>query len=123
MPMTELDFREPDRFTTGTTGPPGQRVFYIQVAEGPRIATFRLEKQQVALLADSLAQILTDLAEPEGPSPDVTLTEPVIPEWIVGAMGVGYDEEDDRILVAAQELRPDDEDEDDDEDDEETSLL
>lgn len=120
--MTELDFREPDRFTTGTTGPPGQRVFYLQVAEGARIATFRLEKQQVALLADSLAQLLTDLAEPEGPPPDVTLSEPVIPEWIVGAMGVGYDEEDDRILVAAQELRPDAE-EDEEEEEEESTFL
>jgi uncharacterized repeat protein (TIGR03847 family) len=107
--MTDLDFRDPDRFTTGTTGPPGQRVFYLQVAEGARVATFRLEKQQVAALADSLAELLTDLAEPEGPPPDTALHEPVVPEWIVGAMGVGYDETDDRILIAAQELSSDDE--------------
>src|SRR5262245_40771765 len=105
--MTELDFREPDRFTTGTTGPPGNRVFYLQVAEGARVATFRLEKQQVAALADSLAELLTDLAEPEGPSPQLDLSEPVVAEWIVGAMGFGYDEEDDRILIAVQELQAD----------------
>jgi uncharacterized repeat protein (TIGR03847 family) len=113
--MTELDFREPDRFTTGTVGPPGNRVFYLQVAEGARVATFRLEKQQVAALADSLAELLTDLAEPEGTTGELELTEPVIAEWIVGAMGFGYDEDDDRILIAVQELQAED-DEDEDED-------
>jgi uncharacterized repeat protein (TIGR03847 family) len=121
--MTELDFREPDRFTAGTTGPPGRRVFYLQVAEGARVATFRLEKQQVAALADSLAELLTDLAEPEGQPPDTELHEPIVPEWIVGAMGVGYDETDDRILVAAQELQADDDAEGADDDPEPAELI
>jgi uncharacterized repeat protein (TIGR03847 family) len=110
--MTDLDFRDPDRFTTGTVGPPGQRVFYLQVAQADREATFRLEKQQVAALADSLAELLTDLAEPSGPPPDLSLHEPVTPEWIVGAMGIGYDDDDDRIMIAVQELAPTDEEDD-----------
>jgi uncharacterized repeat protein (TIGR03847 family) len=100
--VSDLEFRAPDRFTTGTVGAPGQRVFYLQVAEDDRVATFKLEKQQVSALADSLAELLTDLAEPSGPPPDASLHEPVIAEWTVGAMGLGYDEDDDRIMVVVQ---------------------
>jgi uncharacterized repeat protein (TIGR03847 family) len=104
--MTEHDFRAPDRFTAGTVGEPGQRIFYLQVTEGDRTATFRLEKQQVAALADSIADLLVDLAEPTDEPADVGLVEPVVPEWVVGALGVGYDDVDDRILIAAQEFQP-----------------
>ena len=104
--MTDHDYRTPDRFTVGTVGPPGQRVFYLQVGEGDRTATFRLEKQQVSALADSIADLLVDLAEPSGASPELDLVEPIVPEWVVGALGVGYDDVDDRILVAAQEFQP-----------------
>lgn len=111
-----LDFRDPDRFTTGTVGDPGARVFYLQAVEDSRVTTLRLEKQQVQALADSLAGILADLAEPDEPRPSqLDLVEPVEAEWVVGAMGVAYDEPADRILIAAQELDPD-ADEDDEED-------
>ncbi len=103
--MSELDFPTPDLFTTGTVGPPGQRVFYLQVGDSGRVATFRLEKQQVVALADSLEGLLTDLADPTAEAAETgELVQPLIPEWAVGAMGVGYDEAGDRILVAAQEL-------------------
>lgn len=115
--MDDLDFRMPDRFTTGTVGDPGQRVFYLQVAEDARVATFRLEKQQVAALAESLEKLLLDIPVPDEPPGGLELVEPLIPEWIVGAMGIGYDEDDDRILIAAQELRPEGDEPDDDVDD------
>lgn len=106
--MADLDFRTPDHFTTGTVGPPGQRIFYLQVAEDGRVATFKVEKQQVAALADSIEELLTDLADPEdAPTGGLDFFEPVTEEWVIGAMGVGYDEVDDRILVAAQEMQLD----------------
>jgi uncharacterized repeat protein (TIGR03847 family) len=112
--MSDLEFRAPDGFTTGTVGAPGSRVFYLQVVEDERVATFKLEKQQVAALADSLSELLTDLAEPAGPPPDLSLREPVIAEWTVGAMGLGYDDDDDRIMVVVQEASAATDDEDDD---------
>jgi uncharacterized repeat protein (TIGR03847 family) len=118
--MTDFDFREPDRFLTGTVGPPGERVFYLQAVEGGRVATLRIEKQQVAALVDSLAGILADLAEPDRAEPDRTgpieavvldgdLLEPVAADWVIGAIGVAYDETSDRLLIATQELRAVDE--------------
>src|SRR5436190_152916 len=39
-----------DLLTTGTVGPPGQRVFYLQARQGNRVLSLRLEKTQVAAL-------------------------------------------------------------------------
>jgi uncharacterized repeat protein (TIGR03847 family) len=104
----DFDFREPDRFTTGTVGEPGQRIFYIQVVEGDHLATFRLEKQQVDALADSMADLLIDVADVATQPDEMTLALPIVTEWVVGAMGVAYDESTDRVLIAVQEAPADD---------------
>lgn len=104
---------EPDRFLPGTVGPPGQRVFYLQAVEGTHVVSLRLEKQQVAALAEYLAGILHDLPNFDWPEPDdATLAQPVVPEWVVGALAVAYQEDEDRVVVVAEELVPDDEGED-----------
>ena len=118
--MADLQFHDPDRFTTGAIGPPGERVFFLQVGEGERLASLRLEKQQVAALADSLASILADgsLTSPLEPAlQPLELVGPVVPEWIVGAIGVAYDETSDRILIAVEEIPSDDLDDTDEEED------
>lgn len=93
-----------DHFTTGTIGPPGQRVFFLQAGQGDRLVSLRLEKTQVAALCRYLEAMLADLPAP-GPLPDaMDLVQPVVAEWIVGSLGVTYDEDDDRILVVAEEL-------------------
>jgi uncharacterized repeat protein (TIGR03847 family) len=109
-PSFELD--SPDVFTTGTLGPPGQRVFYLQARDGDLIITVRCEKQQVAALADYFEGLLDDLE----PAPyglaggDLDLVEPVQELWTVGPIGVAYDEPDDRIIVVLEELVEEDED-------------
>ena len=50
--MSLLEFDPPDRFVAGTVGPPGQRTFFLQASEGPRVTSVSLEKQQVVVLAD-----------------------------------------------------------------------
>lgn len=103
----------PDRFLTGTVGEPGQRVFYLQAAEEDRTVSFRLEKQQVAALAEYLAGILADLPpDEEPPLQTLTLVEPIVAEWTVGSLAVAYDADEDTIIVVAEELTetgPDDE--------------
>ena len=90
--------------TTGTVGPPGQRVFYLQARQGGRVLSLRLEKTQVAALCRYLAEMLADMPAVEPAPGDMDLVEPVVPEWVVGSLGVTYDEEDDRVLVVAEEL-------------------
>jgi len=110
---TSFQFDAPDRFTAGTVGEPGHRVFYLQAAEHGEVATLRLEKQQVAALAEYLAGILADLPDAQDEPDDVDLVEPVVAEWVVGSLAVAYEEAADRILLVAEELlvepEPDDE--------------
>jgi uncharacterized repeat protein (TIGR03847 family) len=102
---SDLEFDEPDRFTAGTVGPAGARVFYLQVRQHGAVASLRLEKQQVAALAEYLGGMLADLPAPSGELPaDLSLIEPVVAEWVVGSLAVAYHEIDDRFLVVAEEL-------------------
>ncbi|MCX7620459.1 MAG: DUF3090 family protein [Acidimicrobiales bacterium] len=100
-----FDFDKPEHFTVGTVGPVGQRVFYLQAAEGSRLCSLRLEKQQVAALAAYLAGLLADLPPAEAnASTALGLREPIQPAWTVGSLAVAYEAADDRILILAEEL-------------------
>jgi uncharacterized repeat protein (TIGR03847 family) len=106
MSLRSFDLPDPDVFTAGTVGPPGQRAFYLQARDGDLVITVRCEKQQVAALADYFEGLLDDL-EPAPFSPvtaDLDLVEPVQELWTVGPIGVAYDEPDDRIVVVLEEL-------------------
>jgi uncharacterized repeat protein (TIGR03847 family) len=109
--MGSFDFRDTEFLTVGTLGPRGERVFYLQgrgdhFGGEPRLVSLRLEKQQVAALADYLDRVLDDLPESElGPLPgDLGLREPVISEFTVASLGVAYSTEDDRLIVVAEEM-------------------
>jgi uncharacterized repeat protein (TIGR03847 family) len=97
--------------TVGTVGPPGQRVFYLQARQGHEQVTLKLEKQQVAAMAQFLGEILSDLPV-AGPIPDddtLALAEPVEAEWAVGGLQLAYDSEADRIVIVAEEIASDEE--------------
>ena len=113
--MTEsYSFEDVEFFTVGTLGPRGQRVFFLQGRAEGNLVSLKLEKQQVAALADYLDRVLHDLpdAAVDDTAPtDLTLREPVVAAWTIGALGVAYTADDDRLIVMAEELLPDDEDE------------
>ena len=116
--MTSFDFAETEFLTVGTLGPRGRRVFYLQ-GRGDhdggeaQLVSLRMEKQQVAALADYLDRVLEDLPDSElGPPPeDLGLREPVITEFTVAALGVAYSTHDDRLIVVAEEMVDDETDE------------
>ena len=114
-----FDFDEVDQFLCGTIGEPGARVFFLQVVQGTSIVSVKLEKQQVALLADYLDRLLSTQELPDGPpATNGDLVLPVIAEWMVGSMMVAINEATGRVVVIAQELGDEsDEDDEDDEDD------
>lgn len=107
--MTEsFDLPSPERFTAGAVGQPGQRVFYLQAVGGGEVVSLRLEKTQVGALAEYLSGLLSDLppvpaAELPGEA-ELALVEPVLDAWIVGTIGVAFDEEADRVVLVAEEL-------------------
>src|ERR1700739_4682215 len=92
--------------TVGTVGPPGQRTFYLQARQDDQMVTLKLEKQQVAAIAQFLGEILSDLPVP-GPLPDdelLALAEPVLAEWAVAGVQLPYDSNADRIVMLAEEI-------------------
>jgi uncharacterized repeat protein (TIGR03847 family) len=100
-----FDLQAPDHFTTGAVGAPGQRVFYVQARERGTVITLKAEKEHVGGLAEYLEALLAKTPVPGEEMPrDLGLLEPVLPAWAVGAIGVGYDEAADRVLVVANEL-------------------
>lgn len=100
-------FRSPDRFLAGTVGQPGEREFYLQVADGTRVFSVACEKQQVAILADRLDKLIDEVArrfgEQIGPSTQddsaLILTTPVDAEFRVGTMGLAWNGEDAQVIV------------------------
>lgn len=104
--MSDFDLQQPERFTAGALGEPGDRTFFLQATEGSAVVSLRLEKQQVAALGQYLAGVLSDLpgVPPDELPSDLDLVEPVVAEWVVGTLSVAYDDGEDRIVLQAEEL-------------------
>lgn len=99
----DLDLQQPDRFSVGTTGPVGQRLFLLHFAEGSTSVTVKVEKQQVAVLASYLARIVRELGRPGHLPDDLDFDMEAEPDWVVGTIGVSYDEDADRLVVVVEE--------------------
>jgi uncharacterized repeat protein (TIGR03847 family) len=100
------EFDDVDKFTVGTVGEPGARIFFLQVrAEGTRIAV-KCEKQQAAAIAQYLDKVLSDLPPAEDRPIDgaMELTEPVDPVFVLGPIGLGYDRSTDKVLLQLEEI-------------------
>ncbi len=102
---SSFEMPQVDHLTAGAVGEPGNRVFYLQAGNQGQIVSLRLEKAQVAALVAYLVGMLAEMpAAGSTPPGDMDLVEPVVAEWVVGSLGVSYDEEDDRVLLVADEL-------------------
>jgi uncharacterized repeat protein (TIGR03847 family) len=136
MPRRRYIFDPPDRFIAGTVGQPGDRTFFLQARDGLRIVSVALEKVQVAVLADRLGQLLGELdrrgiADAAAPAQQAIdsapLDEPINEAFRAGSLTLGWDGDDEVVLVEARAQDEDgeavDPDEDDDEDEDGPDLL
>jgi uncharacterized repeat protein (TIGR03847 family) len=118
-----FELSDVDRITVGTVGPAGRRVFLLQARAGAEIVTVKLEKQQVGALARYLADVLSDLPDVGALPGELELEEPAEPRFVVGVLGVTYDDATDRVVLVAQEAGEQGEDEDDPLDDPDAAVL
>jgi uncharacterized repeat protein (TIGR03847 family) len=101
-------FDRPSRFVAGTVGEPGDRTFFLQATDGTRVVSVALEKQQVAVLADRLEQLLNEVVERTGTALPADETDPaplelpIDEEFRVSAMGLAWDGDSGLVVIEAQ---------------------
>ena len=121
MPTIVHEFAWPDRVVVGTVGQPGSRTFYLQVRTGAQIVSIALEKQQSALLAEKIDEILDQLINYEGnpfsvpTSTPIELVdndplEPVQEEFRTGSMSLGWDPSTVQLVLEAFPIVDDEDD-------------
>ena len=112
MPQKEYDLNPVRAITAGAVGEPGHRVFYIQGRTLDQIVTLVAEKEQVQVLARGVYQFLDELKEKfptdsEGDAVgplDLELRGPFEPNFRVAQLGLGYDSDNDLVVLVAHEL-------------------
>jgi uncharacterized repeat protein (TIGR03847 family) len=99
----------PEVFTADYVGEPGHRTFYLQARDATTSVTYLVEKQQVALLAEKLRELLmmvdaedTIKNTPATRDPALALEGPLEPDMRIGTMGLAYEEDRDLVVVVMQ---------------------
>jgi uncharacterized repeat protein (TIGR03847 family) len=123
MPTRVHEFDWPDRVVVGTIGVPGSRTFYLQVRAGSQMVSIALEKQQSALLAEKIDEILDQLLNVEGNPHSVPTSTPielvdndeldaVQEQFRTGAMSLGWDPTTAQVVIEAYPITDVDDDND-----------
>lgn len=104
------EFADPERFIVGTVGMPGERTFFLQARAGNEIISVVVEKQQAELLAERI-DLLLDQVHVRHPELDIPPTPmsfdthpldvPIVEEFRVGSMALGWDESSERVVLEA----------------------
>ena len=120
MSEDEIDLQPVTHITTDALGPPGKRVFYIQGWQEQRSISLIVEKIQIQSLAVGFEQFLAEIYEkfPEMAEASADYEEdqmrihpPVDPVFRVGELGLGYDAENDQVVLVAREIVNEEDDE------------
>jgi uncharacterized repeat protein (TIGR03847 family) len=116
MPTIVYGFDWPDRIVVGAVGQPGSRAFYLQARTGSRIVSVALEKEQSAVLAEKIEEILDELMVSDGNQfsipavapvellDDGPLDQPVEPQFRAGTLGLGWDPSTLQVVIEAYPL-------------------
>lgn len=119
MPGVDIDLRPVTHITTDALGQPGNRVFYIQGWQNEKTVSLIVEKLQIQTMAVGVEQFLAELQNKFPQLPEASneyseekmhINPPVDPQFRVGEISLGYDAEEDLIILVARELLPEGED-------------
>jgi uncharacterized repeat protein (TIGR03847 family) len=115
MPRVEIELNPVNRITADAIGSPGKRVFYLQANTDEQTVTLIAEKFQVQSLAVGIEQFLAEIAErfpalpeasPEYNEAFMKIQPPVDPLFRLADIGMGYNAEDDMVILVIHELLP-----------------
>jgi uncharacterized repeat protein (TIGR03847 family) len=119
MPGEEIDLRPISHITIDAIGQPGKRIFYLQGRQEAHNITLLVEKIQVQSLIVGYEQFLSEVRTQFPELEDVSdayiedqmrILPPVDPLFRVGELGLGYDAENDMVVLVAHELMAEDQD-------------
>lgn len=111
-------FDPPARFVAGTVGLPGQRTFFLQARSGARLTSVALEKQQVAILAERVDELLNEVSQagasstlipalaPRALIDNEPLDSPIEEEFRAGPITLSWDERDGRVVIEVFPFQP-----------------
>lgn len=103
----------PESFTVDYVGEPGKRSFFLQARSEEGLFTVAVEKEQVAVLAEKLSEILllidrTDpIAGAQSRRDPALVAIPMAPEWRVGSIALAYEEALDLVVVLFEPFEAD----------------
>ena len=96
-------------------GVPGERTFFIQAEDGPRLISVSLEKSQVQALADRLVfmlreikQVIPNFSIKDLPKDEKSLSTPIEEEFRVGLIGIAFDQSTELIQIDLQAVSEED---------------
>lgn len=110
--MERIVFDSVDRIAAGAVGTPGQRTFLIQATRGDAVLSVLVEKEQVAILAARVLQLLTELEIVASVEDDLGTYElpPLVPDpeplFRARMMRLGYDMERQMVMLELFEDNP-----------------
>ncbi|MFU8826564.1 MAG: DUF3090 family protein [Brevefilum sp.] len=113
MPRIDIDLNPITFITVDAIGQPGERVFYLQGKTADQVVTLLVEKYQIQTLALAIENLMAELQEkaPEliDASPDydeeaMMLEPPLDPLFRVGELSLGYQPEQDVLVLIAKEV-------------------
>lgn len=105
------EFDPPERFVAGTVGEPGGRTFFLQARSGQRMISVALEKQQVAVLAERIDELLDEVmastgnetlipaVAPVGLDDSEPLEQPIDEQFRAGTMTLSWDPGIARVVI------------------------
>jgi len=88
----------------GVRGEVGNRLFLLQAREGRRLVIVKCEKQQLAALAEWLAQVIGEMGRPAHLPDDLDLEPEYESDFAAGDIAVALDEETHTIEVTFESL-------------------
>jgi uncharacterized repeat protein (TIGR03847 family) len=112
-----ISFSHPQRFVVGTVGQPGDRTFFLQVADSATPVSVVCEKEQASVLAEKVIELLDQVRRsgvevPQDADEELIdtdpLAQPIEPEFRVSSMGIGWDPGDESVIIEAHGESEDD---------------
>lgn len=113
MSHIEIDLNPITHITVDAIGQPGERVFYLQGKSSNQVITLLVEKFQIQTLALAIENLMVELSEkapdladasPSYNEDEMILEPPLDPLFRVGELSLGYDQEQDLLILIAKEV-------------------